>query len=76
MEARKNWKGGLREETGNRVRHGSVGSIDELWKRKRVEMEEEGEEGFNKSKITIRSPEKEKIEGGKDRLRGEVEEEK
>jgi len=70
MEVRKNWKGG---EMGNRVRHGSLGSIEELWKRKREESEGEGEEGFNKSKKTIRTPEGEKKKGRKDRQEGEEE---
>jgi len=75
MEVRKNWRGSLRKEMGNRVRHGSLGCIDELWKRKREESEVEGEEGFNKSKKTIRMPEGEKIEGGKDGQREKVWEE-
>jgi len=75
MEARKNWKGGLREEMGNRVRHGSLGCIDELWKRKREDTEAEGEENFNRSKKTIRTPEGEKKEGRKDGQSGEVREE-
>jgi len=37
------------------VRGGSIGCIEELWKRKREEEEQE-REGFSKSKKTIRSP--------------------
>lgn len=44
------------------------GSIDELWKRKREELERSGGEEaeiFKKSKIVIRSPRKEETEEGR-----------
>jgi len=62
MGERKNWTDSLREEKKGRVRHGSLGNI-ELWKKKREESE--GEDCFNKSKKTVRTPEKDKLEGGK-----------
>jgi len=49
----------MRERGKGRVRGGSIGCIEELWKRKSEEEEEE-RKGFSKSKKTIRSPRNEK----------------
>jgi len=48
MEKKKNWTDNIRVAKKGRVRHGSVGNIEELWKRKREEFE--GDDCFNKSK--------------------------
>jgi len=50
---------GGKEKRVDRERNGSCGSIEEMWKRKRVDQEgggEEGEEIFRSSKKTVRSP--------------------
>jgi len=62
-----------------RERGGSLGNIEDLFKRKRAEGEEGKEMGkkediFKKSNITARSPRKEKIEGGKMRMENNGEE--
>jgi len=45
---RRIWTEGLREAKRGRVRHGSLGNIEDLWKRKKEETKRE--ECFNKSK--------------------------
>lgn len=62
-----------------RERGGSLGNIEDLFKRKRAEREEgkemaRKEEIFKKSNITARSPRKEKIEGERTRMENNREE--
>jgi len=64
MDKKRELLGGLKE---GRARGGSMGCIEDLWKRKREEGEEE-KEVFIKSRKTLRSP-----EGGKEDGRGEEE---
>jgi len=64
--------GGLKE---SRARGGSMGCIEDLWKRKREEGEEE-KEGFVKSRKTLRSPVGGKEDGRGEEERGKMEEEK
>jgi len=60
MDKRRELMGGPKE---GRARGGSMGCIEDLWKRKR---EEEGgeKEGFVKSRKTLRSPKGGKVDGG------------
>lgn len=53
---------GLRRMKEGRERCVSLGSLEEMWKRKREESEEQG---FNKSKKTPRSPSEAKREEGR-----------
>lgn len=53
---------GLRRMKEGRERCVSLGSLEEMWKRKRKESEEQG---FNKSKKTPRSPSEAKREEGR-----------
>jgi len=64
----------LRKEKRGRVRHGSLSNIEELWKKKREESEEE--KCFNRTKETIRTPEKEKMKEGKEKYGTRMREER